>query len=806
MSHLIQDARFSCRLMRKRPGMALLVLVTLVLGIGLNAAIFSVVNAVLLRPLPIFEPERVVWLHSKVNRTGASLGTSYPDYLDWKSQSQSFEAIAALYALSFTLTGDGPPEHLKATGISAAGFKVWGVSPILGRDFTEEDDRPGATRVSVLSYAFWQREFGGNSKILGKQLRLDDHLYTIIGVLQPTQLTFLRYPDLYVTNGPLLNRHMMERDTRYFFPVGRLKPNVSLTPAQAEMDTIAGRLAAQFPATNKDMGIRLEGVADQLTASGRKPLLLLFAASALIFLLAIVNITAVFSGNAAERQQELSIRLALGADRLSLARQLFIHALLYAVIGAVAGLLLAKLGLALFLHRFPTAVLRFQETTVDLRVILLTVGMALAASLAGTVGPAVYAFKMKMDSGLKGERSSFVPTKYRLLARAGIIVFEVTLASSLAVVSGLLVKSLYHVEQIDLGFNPNHVFSFQINLPPTRYNEPGKRSAFYRLATEKLVNLPGMKSTSAISSLPLTNQGQVNNLHVEDPSPLSGQNVLVEEESVLPGFFQTMRIPVLQGRDFSEADREGNPAVIIVDEVLAARLWPRQNPLGKYVRMSRQGGGSVHSLEVIGVVQEIKHFGPERKVRWTQVYVPQYQDSTSLLSFVVNTTLPDATIKTAAENTIHQLDKDLPVEGFQTMEAYLETFLDGRKVSLVLLSGFAIIGIALGAIGIYGVVANSVIQRRREIAIRMAIGATPSATMMLLTRMGLLAAVAGVAIGCMLVVSLTRVLASLLFGVSALDPTTYMVSAGAILLLALIASAVPAIKLLRFNIQEILRY
>lgn len=806
MNQLIQDTRFSCRLMLKRPGTALLVLATLVLGIGLNAAIFSVVNAVLLRPLPIFEPDRVVWLHSKVNRTGAPLGTSYPDYLDWKFQSQSFDAMAAMYALSFILTGDGLPEHLKVTGISACGFKVWGVSPILGRDFAEDDDRPGATRVAVLSYAFWQRKFGGDSKILGKQLLLDDHSYTIIGVLQPTQVTFLRYPDLYVANGPLLNQHMMERDTRYFFPVGRLKPNVSLTEAQPEMDTIAGRLAAQFPATNKDMGIRLEGIAEQLTANGRKPLLLLFGASTLIFLLAIVNVTAVFWGNVAERRQELSIRLALGADRISLARQLFIHALLYALIGAVVGLLLAKLGLVLFLYRFPAAVLRFQETTIDLRVILVTVAMAVLASLAGTLGPVIYAFKIKVDSGLKGERSLFVPTKYRLAGRAGIIVFEVTLASSLAVVSGLLLKSLYQVEKIDLGFNPNHVFSFQINLPATEYNEPGKRSAFYQLAQEKLVNLPGMRSTSAISSLPLTSQGQVNNLRVEDPSPLSDQDFLVEEESVLPGFFQTMRIPVLQGRDFIEADREGNPAVIVVDDVLAAKLWPGKNPLGKYVRMSRQRGGSVHSLEVIGVAQEIKHSGPERKVRWMQVYVPQYQDPTPMLSFVVNTTLPEATIKSAAEKTLHELDKDLPVEGFQTMDAYLETFLDGRKVSLVLLSGFSVIGIVLGAIGIYGVVANSVIQRRREIAIRMAIGATPSAIVMLLTRMGLLAALAGVTIGCMLVVTLTRLLGSLLFGVSSLDPTTYMLSAGTILLLAVIASAVPTMKLLRFNVQEILRY
>jgi putative ABC transport system permease protein len=805
MQPLTQDVRFSLRLIRKKPGMTFLVVAALVLGIGLNTAIFSVVNAVLLRPLPIFQPDRVVWLHSKVNQTGATLGTSFPDYLDWKNQSRSFEAVTALYAVSFTLSGSGPAEHLKATAISASGFKVWGVSTVLGRDFTEADDQPGANRVAILTYAFWQRKFGGDPNILGKSLALDDQTYTIIGILQPTPVDVLGYPDLYVANGPLLNQHIMERDTRYFFPVGRLKPDVTYEQAQAEMDTIAARLASEYPKTNKDMGIRVQSVVQQLTAGGRRPLLLLILASSLIFLLATINVMTVFWGNTVERRQELNVRLALGSTRSSLLRQLFIQALLYAVIGASFGLLFAKLGLASFLRRFPAAVLRFEETTIDWRVVFLTMGMALVASLAATVAPAIYAFRVRTDTELKGEWSSMAPAKYRIFGRAGLILFEVALASALSVVSGLLIKSLYEVEKIDLGFKPNSVFSFQVNLPPTRYNDPAKQSAFYKLAVNKLSNLPGMQTSSAISSLPLTTQGQANTLEIEGESPLAGQHLLVEDESILPGFFRTMRLPLLQGRDFTDADHAGTPAVIIVDEILAAKLWPGQNALGKHLRMSTQRGGSVRSLEVIGIVREIKHFGPERPARWMQVYVPQYQDPTPMLSFVVNTPLPEATVRTAAEKTLHELDKDLPVENFQTMDAYLDTYLSGRKVSLLLLSGFAATGIVLGAIGIYGVVANSVIQRRREIAIRMAVGATHASTMVLITRLGLLATLTGLAIGSLAVISLTRLLASMLYGVSTLDPTIYLLTAATLILLALIASAVPAMRLLRFNIQEILR-
>jgi putative ABC transport system permease protein len=786
--------------------MAILVLAALGLGIGLNTAIFSAVNAIILRPLPIHEPDRVVWLHSRVNQTGGQLGTSYADFLDWKAQSRLFDSMAAMYFFSATLSEQGPPEHLKVVGISASGFDTWGVHTVLGRNFTATDDQPGANRVVILTHGFWQRKFGGDPAILGKRLVLDDQQYAIIGVLQPTQITVLNYSDVYVTNGPLLNAHIMERDTRWFFPLGRMKPHVSIAQAQAEMDTIASRLAAEYPATTKDMGIRVESMTKNLTSGNGKPLLLLIVASSLIFLLAVVNVMTLFVAGTFERAQELSVRLALGAPRFTLLRQLLLQALILATIGAGVALLFAEAALVFFLHRFPNAAPRFHETNIDLRVIAATIAMAFAATLVAAVIPALYAFRLKISSELTGEWISFAPRKYRTFGRAALILTEVTLASGLSLVSGFLIKSFYQVQKVDLGFNPHHVLSFQITLPLNRYKEPEKQSTLYRAALEKLGSLPAMRSVSGISSVPLTSQALVNTMDVDSQSPLFGQQLLVEQESVLPGFFPAMRLPVLQGRDFTNSDRQGTPPVVIVDDVLAAKLWPGQSPLGKRVHISLMTGEPLLWREVVGVVKEIKHFGPERQVKYMQVYVPQYQDPSPVLSFVVNTTLSTDAAKSAALKTLQELDKDLPVENFETLDSYLDrNYLSGRQATLLLLTTFAGVGILLALFGIYGVVANVVTQRRREIAIRMALGATPVRTAFLVSRLGLFATIGGILIGSGVVISLTRVLSSMLYGVTALDPSVYILSASLVILLAITASVVPAMRLFRFNIQQILR-
>jgi putative ABC transport system permease protein len=784
--------------------MSLLVIATLVFGIGVNTAIFSVVNAVLLRPVPIKEPEKVLWIFPKVKQTGAPAGgISYPEYLDWKTQASSFEAITVLRAFSFYFSGSGLPENLKGTGISESGFKVFGVRTILGRGFTEGDDRPEAERTVILNYPFWQRKFGGNRNILGKSISLDDESYTIIGVLQPTHLGVLQYPDVWVPNALFLDQRMQSRESRYYFPTARLKSSVSEAQAQSEMETIAARLAAQYPNSNKDIGVRFLGLVEYLSGNSRTPLTLLLAASGLIFVLACVNILIVVLSGTAERRKELGIRLALGARRFDVLRQMFIQAFMLVGTGSVLGLGLTKLGLVYFLLRFPQALLRFQETTIDYRVIGFMIALAFLTMILATAVPAWYASRLNIMSDLKGESIGSPFAKFRTLRQGTLIIFEVTLASALSLTCGLMIKSFYEVARIDLGFSPHQILSFQINLPK-RYKD-ADQSAFYRRAVDNLSTIPGLSVASGIETLPLTTQGNVMTLQADAQSPLSAERPLVEYDSILPGLFTTMTLPILQGRDFTSADQRNTTPVVIIDEMLAAKFWPGQSPLGKHLRLFEVADGKSPWREVVGVTKQMKHFGPEAKIQWMQVYIPEYQEPTPVLSFVLNTRLSEAVVKAAAEKTIHELDGGLPVENFQCMDALLDGYLASRKLSLLLLGAFAAIALLLRTIGIYGVIVNSVVRRRREIAIRMALGSSRLRTIILVTKLGLLSTLAGLLLGVALVLSLIRTLSSFLFGVKALTPGIYLVTIGTIIVLALAATLTPAMSVLKLDPQNILR-
>ena len=804
MRTLLQDIRFSFRLVRKRPGMSLLVLAAMILGIGVNSAVFSVVNAVLLRPLPISEPERIVVIHATSQQSSA-VTVSYPEYQDWKAQSRSFQSIAALESLYFNLTGNGAPEHLRGVAASASYFQTLGLAPTLGRDLNTEDELPGSARVAIISHGFWQRRFGGDPAILGKTLVLDGLSYSIVGVLPPTQFAYVQFWDVWVGIGPFLDEHLMNRETRYFYVLARLAPSVSRDQAQAEMATIAARLAVQYPQSNKDLGIDLSSMVELATASNRKPLWLMLIASSLILLLACVNVVTVFVSSAIERRKELSIRLALGAGRFVLLRQLFVQSLMFALVGASAGLLVAKVGLAYLIGKFPLAVSRFQETSMDHTVIWFTVCMAIGAALLSTVLPSLYAARININSELKGEWSWSALSKYREVAQGGLIVFEVALAASLALVSGLLIKSFHEVEKVNLGFDPHGVLSFQISLPRTHYRDNTVKTAFYDQVIQKLEAIPGVQSASASYTLPLGTNTHFINLQVDAQSPLAAQRPFVDSSSILPGFFGAMKIPILLGRDFSDSDRANSSPVAIVDQVLAARMWPGQGALGKRVRLADITDSGPPWCEIVGVVGQVRYFGPEKDVQRLQVYVPAYQNSVQIISFVMNTAIPAAGLRAAVEKTVYDVDPELPVDNFRTLDDYFDQIESSRRVSLVLLTSFAAVGIALGMIGIYGVVSNSVVRRRREIAIRMALGSSVPKSIVLVAKLGLVSTLIGIALGSLIVFALTRVLSSFLFGVKPLDPGIYLLSAAAIAALACIASLISVSALLRLTPQDVLR-
>lgn len=801
MHSLLQDVRFSLRLMRKHPGMSFLVLAALVLGIGVNSAMFSVVNAVLLRPVSLYHPESLVNIYAKSTQS-STVTVSYPEYRDWKQQSHSFEDMAAVQPLYINLTEKGSPERLRGMRVTSSYFTILGLPPAMGRDFNEDDERPGAPRVAVISHGMWQRRFGGDPAVLGKTIRLDDEPYTIIGVL-PSNAYVLLW-DVWVGIGPFLNEHMMNRETRRLLVRARLAPSVSLAQAQAEMDTIASRLAAQYPESNKDMGANIMGLTETI-ASNSKQLWLIVLASGLILLLACVNVVTVFVASAVERRKELSVRLALGAARFAVLRQLFVQSLIFAAIGASLGLLVAKVGLAYLIDRFPTAVPRFRETTVDHTVLWFTVCLALGSTFLSSILPGLYVSKLNINNELKGDWNWTTLSRYRVIGQSTLIVVEVALAASLSLVSGLLIKSFYELEKVDLGFNPHNVVSFQLTLPQARYKEERARAAFYRQAIQNLKAIPGVQSASASYTLPAATTTHFINLQVDTQSPLATERPFVDSSSILPGFFSAMRIPIIQGRDFTDADSVEAVPVAIIDEVLAARMWPGQNPLGKRLRLADLSDARPPWREIVGVVRQVKYFGPESKVDRMQVYDPVYQDPPFVMSFVMETASTAVTLRIPAEKAIHDLAPEVPLDNFQTLDEFLDQMASGRRVSFLLLTGFAAIGIVLGMIGIYGVVSNSVLRRRREIAIRMALGASVQSSIFLVMRLGLLATLGGIALGSALVVSLTRILSAFLFGVTAIDPSVYLLSALAIGALAFIASLVPAVAVLRLSPQDVLR-
>jgi predicted permease len=482
-----------------------------------------------------------------------------------------------------------------------------------------------------------------------------------------------------------------------------------------------------------------------------------------------------------------------------------VQSLLFALVGASAGLLVAKVGLAQIIAKFPFAVSRFQETTIDRTVIWFTVGMAVGAALLATVLPSLYTARLNINSELKGEWSWSALSKYRFLAQGALIVFEVALAASLSLVSGLLIKSFYEIEKVNLGFNPHGVLSFQISLPKNHYQDHALKTAFYDQVIQKLRAIPGVQSASGSYTLPLGTGTHFINLQVDSQSPLAVQRPFVDDSSILPGFFASMKIPILQGRDFTDSDRTGAPPVAIVDELLASRMWPGQSALGKHLRLADITDNSPPWREIVGVVRQIRYYGPEKDVGRLQVYVPAYQNSVPLVSFIMDTTISPEALRAPIEKAVHDVDPELPVDNFRTLDDYFDRIEASRRISLFLLSSFAAVGILLGMIGIYGVVSNSVVRRRREIAIRMALGSSVTRSIVLVTKLGLLSTLVGILLGSLIVFSLSKILSSLLFGVKPLDPLVCLVSAVAIAALASLASLTSVASLLRLHPQDVLR-
>ena len=798
-----QDLRYGLRTLLKNPGFTLVAVLTLSLGIGANTAIFSVVNAVLLRPLPFAEPERLVWLWD----TQPQLPTapaSLPDFLDWKAQNQSFEHLAAFQSGSMFLdTGDGMRDTPVGL-VTPETFALFRVSPILGRTFTDEETLPGRFRVAVLSHGMWQSRFGSDPNVLGRTMDVSGAPYTIIGVM-PEGFSF---PDRAEFWRPLpIDPNKLDRGPHYLRVVGRLKPEVTLAQAQAEMSALASRIAEQYPEKIAGHGVKLELLRDVVVGDIGPALFVLLGAVVFVLLIACANVANLLLARVGVRQKEIAVRTALGASRLRIVRQLFTESMMLSVGGGAAGLLIAVWGVNWLVSLAPKTIPRVHEIAVDPRVICFTLLISVATSLLFGLAPALQASKPDLTDALKeGGRSSAGLARNRL--RSVLVISEVALSMVLLIGAGLMIRSFAKLNQVDPGFNPDRVFTMGVTLLRSKYPEEERVASFYSQLLERAAATPGVVSAGAISDLPLLGSNTSDSFTIEGRPPVAKQEEpSTEYHVVTPRYFESMGIPLLAGRDFAWTDTKQSPNVVVINQAFARRHFAGESPLGHRLRLQ---GQERDPLLIVGVVGDVRQLGLDKQPV-PEAFVPFLQDPLSetyqrSMTIVARTQSDPGAVAGSLRAALTSLDKSLPVYDLKPMTEYLRDSLARRRFNLILLTAFSGVALALAAVGIYGVISYGVTQRTHEIGIRMALGAEKGDVLWLVVRQGMLMALGGVAIGLLASFALTRLMETLLFGVSVTDPLTFSVIALLLTSVALLACFIPARRATKVDPMVALRY
>ncbi|MGH9836977.1 MAG: ABC transporter permease [Blastocatellia bacterium] len=791
MGNLSNDLRYGARMMVKQPGFTLITVLTLALGIGANTAIFSVVNALLLRPLPYQEPERLVMLAEKT-REGRRTTVAYPNFEDWRVRAQSFEAMASVRGQALNLTGVDKPVQLRGRTVNWNFFQVLGVNPQLGRSFIAEDDRYGAARTALLSNGLWKERFGGDANVIGKKLLLDGEPYEVIGVLPPG-FEYFRADDVYVPISLFLvpNTGLTDRGSSLgLYAVARLKPGARLEQANSEMAGLGAQLAQEYPAVNSGKSAMAERLQDVMSENVRQSLWVLLGAVGFILLIACVNVANLLLVRTADRQKEIAVRLALGAGRGRIIRQLLSESLLIALLGGVVGLLMGRWMLDGLLALAPENTPQLSRVSLDQTVLIFTLAVAALTSVLCGFLPALHASRADLQTALKeGGRS--VAGSSRERARKSLLVVEVSLALVLLVGAGLLVRSMYNLLRIDPGFNPDNLLTMRLGLPPGESYTVPRRRVFYDEALARVAALPGVRVATLTFSLPIGGSNW-NSVFVAADKPVPPRAEL-PSSAYIPAsanYFETMGIRLSKGRLFTSADTANSAFVVVVNETLARRMWPGEDPIGKRLK---QGWPESEApwREVVGVVNDVKLNGVERETPM-ETYLPIAQESPRSFSLAVRTSGDPLAAAAAVERAIHTLDKDLPVSQVRTMDQLMGNSMAQRRLTLVLLASFAALALALAAIGIYGVIAYSVRQRTHEIGVRMALGAQTGDVLKLILTQGLRLALLGVAIGLGAAFALTRWMETLLFGVRPADPVTFAGISLLLMAVALLACFVPA--------------
>lgn len=798
---LLQDLRYASRMLRQHPGFALTAIITLGLGIGANTTIFSVVNAVVMEPLPYKEPDRLIRIwesNSAQGRTESSV--SVPNFQDWQKQQTVFEQLAASELTTLNLTGSGDPQRIPASRITANLVPTLGVSPLLGRSFLPEEEKSGNNHVVLLSHGLWQRQFSSDPLLVNKTILLNGETYTVVGVMPPEFQFTGRELWVPLVLDPAIEPWRADRANRNLAVVGRMKSDVTFDQASAEMNVLARRLEEQNPQSNTGWTLRLRTFYDWLVPEGvRLSMLALFGAVYLLLLIACANVANLLLARAATRQQEMAVRAALGAGPVRLMKQLLIESLLLAGLAGLVGLFLTYWGTRLIVSSNLQNIARLSETHIDARVLVFALVITAIAAVIFGLAPAWWASHLNLSERLKeGSRSSGSRRTHRL--RRVLVVSEVTLAVALLVGAGLLVRTVRRLQAVPLGFAPENVITMQVSLPGSKYGAPEQRENFFSQLLDQLRTVPGVIDAAATERAPGTASDWAMEITVEGNDEINKARTAAEAHVATPNYFKTMGVPVLQGNEFAGRYRSDRPLELVVSESFARRYWPNENPIGKRFRPDTNNPFGT----VIGVVGDVRNVDPQQEAL-PAFYFPYGYIAMPGPVVVVRTTAQPESFAKALRTTVSQIDADQPVYNIRTMNEIVARATSQQRFQAVLLSLFGIVALLLVAVGVYGIVAHAIKQRTREIGVMMALGANTREILLMVIKQGMRDVLLGLILGLVGSFLLTRWLSSSIFGLTPNDPLTFILVALLLVGVSLLACYLPARRATRVDPSTVLR-
>jgi len=808
METLVQDLRYAVRSLLNHPGFTVVAVLTLALGIGANTAIFSVVNGVLLAPLPYREPDRLVTVnHFYPSLNNLRAPVSVPGFRDYSARTDLFASAAVENGIAMNLTGSGEPERVNVTLVTGQFFPLLGVAPALGRALQPDEAEPGKNHVAVLSWGFWQQKYGGDRGVLGRKLTLDNEDYEIVGVMPARfQDFFSRRTDLFAPAVFKPADFADNRRTNEFLPfIGRLAPGVTVERAQTELHALAVRLRTTYTNSySPDWDLKVTALSDEASRGVRSGLLILLGAVAAVLLIACANVANLQLARTAARARDVAVRVALGASPRRLMRYLLTESVVLALAGGAVGVLLALWGVPALLALSSGNLPATARVGVDIRVLGFAVLVSLGTGLLFGFAPALQMARTDLHESLKeGGRS--VGHRSSLRLRRGLVVSTVALALTLLVGAGLLIRSFARVVGVDPGFRPDHLLTFSVSLSQAKYPNDTVRVQVLERLNAALNATPGIVSAGGTSNIPFGGNWSTSSFNVEGYQPPPNAPMpWGDMREVTPTFLRTMRAPLKAGRQFTDADRAASPAVCIVDEELVHRYWPNVDPIGKRITFNNLSDSSIQWIQVVGVVGHMAHEGLDAQKR-VQVYFPLAQNGLPFLGFTVRTTGDPLAALGAVRTAVRSVDPELPLANVNSMDHLIEQSTGSRRFAMLLLAGFAMLAMTLASIGLYGVMSYTVTQRARELGVRLALGADSREVLGLVLLQGLKLALTGVAIGLLTAFAVTRVMKNMLFNLSATDPLTFLAIALLLVAVALVASYLPALRATRVNPIEALR-